>query len=101
MLEQAYQFYDLDRHPIVAAFDQEVKEPRRKGEKVLRSSPSKFADYIHHRCSHTRILTLVHQNIFNLRPSWSKRFWVDQRQSVQSNDGLLPNVGVGVRQPWH
>lgn len=97
---KTYKFDQLDGHPVIAPFDQQVKEPRSKWEEILRSPPSQLTDDINNSSRDTWILVLVLQSLLDFGPRRPQRLWVHECKSVQGDDCLLANHGHRVRQTW-
>src|SRR5690349_24525741 len=93
-----YKLDQLNSHPVVPAFDQEIKQPRCKWQEVLRPSPTQFADDIYNSRCHAGILVFVQQTLLNFRPRRSQRLWVHKGKAIQGDDRLLADLGARMGQ---
>lgn len=93
-LGSAYQLDQFDGHPVVAAINQQLEEPRGQRQEVVRSTPPKFANHVDNCSSNTGVFIGVHQALLDLGPGSSERLRVDEGQPVKSDQRLLSNVGV-------
>jgi hypothetical protein len=93
-----YELDELDGHPVVVAFDQQVKQARRKRQEVLWSPPSQFAHDVYDGGRHTGILLVVLQTLLDLGPRGAQCLWIHEGKSVEGHDRLLADHGVRVCQ---